>query len=778
MSIIYKGERVMGPMTGDTKRITEIDGFVGRCAAGLEAYYVSLGESGRIDPGSAFRAGLRQVTRMLAVLVASERAPAGAPGSRAFRAASEALFDAPAGGDGWIEAYTQACDEAHAVSGMGIFAASEDAGRCAEALSAMARGLLRPADSPIGRMYFETMPLNWLGSAYQALLALKPSKSGAALQASYGRKKEDGVYFTPPYLVEYMVESALGEQADDILVELDEHPPRERLARLRVLDPSMGGGDFLCAVVEFLADRAAGSGEFRARLAADCVYGVDIDPVVVEIARLCLWGASGFAEGIADSINAHLICADVLGTGSECEPIDWRAAFPEPFGQNKPGFDAVVGNPPYIASKNRFAVGRAGARGQSDSYLLFVEQAVTSGLVKPGGMFSMVLPDPMLVRGNAAQVRGTLARNWTIISMLHLPGAFADARVANIVPVCRNSPMSAETFMASRIERAADRNSFAQRPVQTARELAHPVRIATILAQERAEFLYLLEEGPFGDIIRRIHGPDMALSHYQPPFAPLEKLNIRAIYRGEEIGKAAIQSQHGDYPMLLGGQSIRPYEITWEGRRIDASAIRKPMERYAGTKIVIQKSAPRLIAALDRVTSEHPGYVFPQSVYGVELRQPGIDELYLLCLMNSEVMNEYVRRTVTGYKFVHPQLEIEDIRRLPIRRVEFVTHHTERARLAAKGWAVFRNEASGTGAGGRFPLLGNFVSECLAAAPERSDVIHDLLVRLGGLVDDLSRRNRESPGADITRKLELARAAIEAVVWRLYSSDPLQMALL
>ena len=242
MSIIYKGERVMGPMIRDTKRITEIDGFVGRCAAGLEAYYVSLGESGRIDPGSAFRAGLRQVTRMLAVLVASERVPAGDAWIESVSAASEALFDALAGGDGWIEAYTQACDEACAVFGHGnlrgfrrrrvLHGGSFEPWR---------EGCFGPPTRRSAACTFETMPLNWLGSAYQALLALKPSKSGAALQASYRRRKEDGVYFTPPYLVEYIVESALGARAEDILGRTRRtSATSKRLARLRVLDPSDG----------------------------------------------------------------------------------------------------------------------------------------------------------------------------------------------------------------------------------------------------------------------------------------------------------------------------------------------------------------------------------------------------------------------------------------------------------------------------------------------------------------------------------------------------------
>lgn len=539
---------------------------------------------------------------------------------------------------------------------------------------------------------------------------------------------------------------------------------------VRVLDPSMGGGDFLTRVVEFLNERVSGE-EARARIAAECVFGVDVDSEAVEVARFGVWASAGFADGISESLNAHLVCGNALGARHADEPeFDWPGAFPEAFAEG--GFDAVIGNPPYIASKN--GLGTARASGQSDSYLMFLSEIIDNNLVRPGGLFSMVLPDPMLVRENAAAIRRKLVTDWSIVSLLHISEAFADALVANVVPICRNAPPAAPTFLASRIEKAADRRSFLARPRQTALELAHPVRLETILAQDRYELLYLLEEGSFGEIIRRIHGENVALSNYVEPFAPLRGLNVKAIYRGEEVGKSAIAKETGDQPVLLGGQSIQPYEVIWEGRKASISWVHKPIERYHSTKMLIQKSSAHIIGALDRVSKRHLGYVFPQSVYAVELTEHGMDPLYLLCILNSQVMNEYIRRTVTGYKLLQPQLEIEDIRALPIRRVNFTTHVSEREVDVARGINVFESESLRVG---EFPELANFAVSCLTGIPEKSDVVHDVLVHLGREMVMLARANRKSPDADSTRLLQVTRAAIETVVWRLYSSEPTQMAL-
>src|SRR5450759_1215776 len=92
-------------------------------------------------------------------------------------------------------------------SGLGIFASSERALCDADAFSAAAASIVKPRpDAPIERIYFETMPLSWLGSVYQHLLAFRPDESGDKLQASQSYRKGRGVFFTPPSLVNYIVE--------------------------------------------------------------------------------------------------------------------------------------------------------------------------------------------------------------------------------------------------------------------------------------------------------------------------------------------------------------------------------------------------------------------------------------------------------------------------------------------------------------------------------------------------------------------------------------------
>ena len=747
------------PKTGVTAESAEQ--LAGRCRAALAVLYESSIAAGACA-SEAYDTSLRCVVGMLAALSGSEQIYVGRSAAGPLQVAGQILRQAAEDNcTSCCGLYDHCISELRRLTGFDIFCSGCLDAVSDERFSAAVRAMFSPRpDMPIDTLFFQTMPLSWIGQAYQGMLLLNPSGSDGTLEKSPVRRKLGGVYFTPPHLVRYVVQSALACLVADGLGVLGEGGD-DGVSRLRVLDPAVGGGDFLAQTVAFLGGAAA---ESIADVSSKCVFGFDIDPIVVDIARFRVWAAGGFADGVCEAINSHIIHADALS--SAVGPLG---------GVDLPGFDVVLGNPPYIASKN--GLRRPGGKGQSDSYLLFLSGILDKELVRNGGMLSMVLPDPVLVRGNASGIRRRLVGDWTLVSLLHILGSFPEAGVANVVPLLRNSLTKPAVFCATRIERAADQHAFAQRPIETVRMLRKTVRTEAVLAQDRCELLYLLEDGSFGDVIRQIHGPGLSMCHYEAPFAPLRSLNVAAIYRGEEVGKAAIREAEEGLPMLLGGQSIQPFEVTWEGRRIPESRIAKPRERYARTKILIQKSSPRIIAALDRVTAKHPGYVFPQSVYAVELRYPGMDEYYLLCLLNSQMMSEYIWRTATAYKMVQPQLEIEDIKALPIRVVQFTTPSGHRREMTSKGLDIFEREQARSIELIGFPELDNFAAECLGRSPENSDVVHDVVSHLGRVIVDLTARGRKSPDPQTMRRLEAAKAAADTIVWRLYSSQPLQMSL-
>lgn len=150
-------------------------------------------------------------------------------------------------------------------------------------------------------------------------ISRKITKGELYLVNDKGERKATGSYYTPDYIVQYIIENTLGplvkgKTADEIL-------------ELTILDPAMGSGHFLVAAVDFLAkELLARSTEqsdeeyqereeliFLKRLVVEkCIYGVDLNPLAVELAKLSLW-LSSIAKGKPLSfLEHHLKCGNSL----------------------------------------------------------------------------------------------------------------------------------------------------------------------------------------------------------------------------------------------------------------------------------------------------------------------------------------------------------------------------------------------------------------------------------------------------------------------------------
>ncbi|RQG88994.1 restriction endonuclease [Natrarchaeobius halalkaliphilus] len=153
-------------------------------------------------------------------------------------------------------------------------------------------------------------------------------------------RKATGSYYTPDHVVEYVVERTLSPLLEEIGSDLDGTVDSdaayldafvERLLALRILDPAMGCGYFLASAADYLVGElvtlrervAARSGVgavdtdrtvdwIRRRIVANCLYGVDLDPTAVEIARLVLRGRTDDDRTSSRALERHLTVGNAL----------------------------------------------------------------------------------------------------------------------------------------------------------------------------------------------------------------------------------------------------------------------------------------------------------------------------------------------------------------------------------------------------------------------------------------------------------------------------------
>lgn len=168
------------------------------------------------------------------------------------------------------------------------------------------------------------------------------------LETDRGERKATGSYYTPQYIVEYIVEHTIGPLTQEAVERVKEQAKEAEIPRqssgqaliegvlnLKVLDPAMGSGHFLVEATEFLAlalatDPYVETVEtaeedltyWKRRVVERCIYGVDKNPLAVELAKLSLWLATVAVDRPLSFLDHHLKCGDSL-IGARVEDLGW-----------------------------------------------------------------------------------------------------------------------------------------------------------------------------------------------------------------------------------------------------------------------------------------------------------------------------------------------------------------------------------------------------------------------------------------------------------------------
>ncbi|MBX3361273.1 MAG: N-6 DNA methylase [Phycisphaeraceae bacterium] len=464
---------------------------------------------------------------------------------------------------------------------------------------------------------------------------------------------------------------------------------------VRVLDPACGSGSFLLGAYQFLlrwflckyaedAERwsrgrhpviylAPGKRQGtapgyrltipeRKRILTEHIFGVDIDSQAVEVTKLSLLlqvleGESAtsvgqtralFHERALPDLGSNVQCGNsLIGTDYFDEPyglaidaegrqllkaFDWNDAFPDV--ARVGGFDAVVGNPPYVfgefhdtAGKPYYATRFGVAHDQYDTYWLFVESAAKR--VRDGGRFGLIVPDALLARDVAAPVRKLLLSRG-LRSLYHC-GMVFNASVSAVVFIAEPGAMPERIQVLVRdIETPVERESCSrQRFDQGA---AHRFLIHATDAENEL-LMRLMTQRTLGD--------------------------VAAVSRGEELGKRNVL-ERGPIPILV-GEDIGRYSICPPSRFV--RAINKNRELYRSPKIVLVKTGAACIASLDAHS-----LVTMQSVYNLHMRDDVFPIEALLGILNSRFARWFIDRTFTAYKLLFPQMNQTTVESIPVPR--------------------------------------------------------------------------------------------------------------
>jgi len=569
---------------------------------------------------------------------------------------------------------------------------------------------------------FNALPVHILGSIYERFLGkvIETTDKRAKVVEKPEVRKAGGVYYTPEYIVRYIVRETVGKQ-------IAGKSPAD-IALMRFADIACGSGSFLLGVYDELLRYHTGyynrTKRTRAEaLKAGCVeredgslalslvqkreillkniYGVDIDAQAVEVAQLSLFlklledettatarQQMTLKHALLPNLNDNIKCGnslvgyDILDghlfeptEERKLNPMDFTQAFPEVM--KRGGFDAIVGNPPYsymidTRQQKYFVAKYTNQDYQKDLYLLFLERY--SHLLKQGAMLGVIVSNTWLQSVTLRKIRKHLASQYRWHKILHLPDKVFKATVDTHVLIFEKLDEKEiyDFDVSVDIRRGNEISVLHSIPMSFIPRDGEPINVVDSIEKQ--------------NIIRRIKGVALSANDVCSVFngiKPFEKgkgkpPQTEKTMKEQPFVKEGIQPSFEWMP-LLRGSLIGRYVNLWNkdywvhyGEWL--AAPRDPAIFAAPLKIMVRQTGDSIVATLvgkDFVARNNLHILLP--------KEEGYDIRYILGNVNSRMVNFF-------YSVLNPErgealaeVKKHHVEQLPIFPINF-TDKADRAR--------------------------------------------------------------------------------------------------
>jgi type I restriction-modification system DNA methylase subunit len=579
---------------------------------------------------------------------------------------------------------------------------------------------LYPPQSPYR---FDVIGVELLGSIYERYLGstIRVTAKRVFVEEKPEVRKAGGVYYTPEYIVNYIVQNTVGK--------LIAGKSPKQIEKIRILDPACGSGSFLigafqCLIdyhVRYLAEHPkeaqvhslfpdlikGENGEPRlsvirkAKILKNNLFGVDVDPQAVEITMMSLYLKALEGERsqlppkqhLLPELKFNIMCGnsligpDIYEQGAlfgdadrdRINAFDWNSEGAG-FGRimKDGGFDCVISNPPWggdIDKELPYLHSRYPATTQdhTDSFKIFVEAGmrVTRNL----GRTSMIVPSTILRQRRLRDVRQLLLRN----SLLSIVDLGENVFKGVVAPSC---------IFVVRIGGPPAKHNVRVRDLRRAPDTERPkLLLFEVTEADSAVRQSVLRDNPEQELSRAPHSQRTAVS----PLGEVPELTIKDAginYQRVGVGMGVKgNSDLADRLLYEGKQERSSDRMFWKGSDITKYWIRDNTERFCRPstrprknevihlneeifktipKILLRQTADTLIATMD-----YRGVWFGRSIIAI-LQESGEYKLeYLLGLLNSRYLRYVYQDLVHESGRVFAQVKLSKLRHLPFRKINF-----------------------------------------------------------------------------------------------------------
>jgi type I restriction-modification system DNA methylase subunit len=477
---------------------------------------------------------------------------------------------------------------------------------------------------------FSIIDADVLGTVYEQYLShiLKKTEKRATLTENHTHKKEQGIYYTPTYIVDYIVRNALGELLKEKNVNIE---------KIRVLDPACGSGSFLIKAFDVLnehyqqndKDYSQTQLDFKTgttftrkvKILQDNIFGVDLDKQAVEIAQLNLLlkiAEKGHRLPLLERNirrgNSLIDDENIAGN----EAFKWEKEFGEIIANG--GFSVIVGNPPYGAElseteRNFVSQKFKFAGSNKNTALLFIEKSL--GLINENGHFGMIVPKSLAFSQLWKLGRELIKKHLT--KVVDVSKAFEDVLLEQMIIILDKSAKTKEYVL---------QDIFSKESISIDKKFIDSTD-SIILHGEKRDF----------EIFKKMNQSSKYLSDISKTSRglPFQKYLVKdktkyPVAKGKTISR---------YNFWFSGEFL-PEEVI-EGNKKKATFLQQP--KIISQRIVAHVTKPKdhiiIMSALDR-----EGLMNVDTVENTILTDKNYSLEFLLCLLNSKLVSWYAYRYI------------------------------------------------------------------------------------------------------------------------------------
>lgn len=468
------------------------------------------------------------------------------------------------------------------------------------------------------------------------------------------KKEKYGIYYTPEWLVKYMVDRAITQYIKQ----------RDNVDNLKILEPACGSGMFLLYIFDvfyewYVKKSNLSSLEIVKRIIENILYGIDIDEKGIYLCKISLLIKVYKLIGEKVDIKFNLFNVDFLKNNNYIDNYK---------------FDCVIGNPPYLENrrinkyynkdylKNNYLT----AVGRFDIYSLFIEKAIR--MLCDDGELAFVTPGNILSNNNFTPIRGIILDKTEIKEIVNLGNNIFDKVDMNMAIIFIKKSQKNKKRVKILCKNLKDSNNIKKDIFKNDYKI-----IDQAYYYNNLNYVFDIESSKKTfELRQRIYKTNFyKINDLCEIVAGIATGNIRnklLTYDGNKEGARKV----------LTGKDVKLYYYNWSGLYVitDKSIINKDMGEYAtfmreefvfNPKILIRQTADRFICAYD----EQKYYIL-NTLYSLIVRKEYRKDVFtkfILALLNSKLYSFLYRSLIMEEGKLFPQLKIFHIQQSPFKLI-------------------------------------------------------------------------------------------------------------